>query len=65
MVKLTKNVSAVDALVTSEQIAEQKTHVNGELPKSAPKWRSFGNCEDEETETSQNVPLRTIEFGVL
>ena len=40
-----------------------KTHVNGGPPKSAPKGKSVGNCEDEETETSQNVPLRTIDLG--
>ena len=40
-----------------------KTHVNGGLPKSAPKVKSVGNCEDEETETSQNVPLGTIDLG--
>ena len=56
-VKLTKNVSAVDALVTSEQIAE--------LPKiCGPKGKvSEINGEDEETETSQNVPLETIDLG--
>ena len=40
-----------------------KTHINGGLPKSAPKGKGVGNCEDEETETSQNVPLRTIDLG--
>ena len=40
-----------------------KTHINGGSPKSAPKWKSVGNCEDEETETSQNVPLETIDLG--
>ena len=42
-----------------------KTHVNGGPPKSAPKGKSVGNCEDEETETSQNVPLGTIDLGSL
>ena len=32
-------------------------------PKSAPKGKSVGNCEDEEIETSQNVPLGTIDWG--
>ena len=46
--KLTENVSAVDALVSSEQIAEPKlTSV-----EDHPKGKSVGNCEDEETETS-------------
>ena len=40
-----------------------KTHVNGRLPKSAPKGKSVGNCEDEETETSHTVPLVTIDLG--
>ena len=40
-----------------------KTHTNGGPPKSAPKKKSVGKCEDEETETSQNVPLGTIDLG--
>ena len=40
-----------------------KTHINGGLPKSAPKGKRVGNCEDEESETPQNVPLGTIELG--
>ena len=36
-VKLTENVSAVDAFVTSEQIAEPKLTSMGDLTKSAPK----------------------------
>ena len=40
-----------------------KTHINGGHPKSAPKGTSVGNCEDEETETSQHVPLGTIDLG--
>ena len=39
-----------------------KTHINGRPPKSAPKGKSVGNCEDEETETSQIVPLGTIDL---
>ena len=61
--KLTKNVSAVDALVSSEQIAEPKLTSMEDHLKSAPKGKSVGNCEDEETETSQNVPLETIDLG--
>ena len=37
-----------------------KTHVNRRHPKSASKGKSVGNCEDEETETSQNGPLGTM-----
>ena len=40
-----------------------KTHINGGLPKSAPKGKGVGNCENEETETSQNVPMETIDLG--
>ena len=40
-----------------------KTHINGGPPKSAPKGKGVGNCEDEETETSQNVSLGTIDLG--
>ena len=42
-----------------------KTHINGGPPKSAPKGKSVRNCEDEETEASQNVPLGTIDLGIL
>ena len=42
-----------------------KTHINGGQPKPAPKGKSVRNCEDEETETSQNVPLGTIDLGIL
>ena len=34
-----------------------KTHINGGPPKSAPKGKGVGSCEEEEPETSQNVPL--------
>ena len=61
-VNLTETVSAVDALVTFEQIAESKL-INGGHPISAPEGKSVGNCEDEETETSQNVPSGTINLG--
>ena len=40
-----------------------KTHINGGSPKICAKVKSVGNCEDEETETSQNVLLRTIDSG--
>ena len=39
-----------------------KTHINGGLPKSAP---IVGNWEDEETETSQNVPFGTIDLWYI
>ena len=61
-VKLTQSVSAVDALVTLEQIAEPKLTSMGPS-KSAPERKSVENCEDEETKTSQNVPLGTIDLG--
>ena len=39
--------------------------INGGPPESAPKGKSVGNCEDEGTETSQNVPNGNHRFGVL
>ena len=39
-----------------------KTLINQKPTKSAPKGKSVGNCEDEDTETSQNVPLETIDL---
>ena len=56
-VESTKNVSAV-----------AKTNLNGGHPKSAPKGKGVGSCEEEETKTSQNVPLGTKDlesFAVL
>ena len=44
-------------------IRAAKSHINGAHPQSAPKEKSVGNCEDKETETSQNVPLGTIDLG--
>ena len=64
-VKLTKNVFAVGALVTSEQIAEPRLTLMEDRRKSAPKGKGVGSCEDEETETSQNVPLEDHRLGVL
>ena len=61
-VKPTKNVSTVDALATSEQIAEPKHTSMGDLPKSAPKGKSFGNCEDE-LEGSQEVTIEHLLQG--
>ena len=40
-----------------------KSHINGGPPKSAPKAKGVASCEDEETETSQNVPLGTIDLA--
>ena len=59
-VKLTGDVSAVDALATSEQIAEPKL-----TSIICAQGKSVGNCEDEKTETSQNVPVVTIDLGSL
>ena len=60
--KQTESVSAVDASVTFEQIAESNSP-QWRTPNSAAKGKGVGNCEDEETETSQNVPLETIGLG--
>ena len=46
----------MDALATCEPTAKAKTHVNRGPPKSAPKGRSVGNCEEEEQELSKIVP---------
>ena len=41
-----------------------KTHVNGGPTQNLrPKGKGVGDCEDEETETSQNVPSGTIDLG--
>ena len=40
-----------------------KTHLNGGPTKSAPKGKCVGSCKEEEPETSQNVPLGTIDLG--
>ena len=56
-VEPTKNVSAVDALVTSERIAEPRLTLMEDPPKAAPKGKVAGSCEEEEPEKSQNVPL--------
>ena len=40
-----------------------KSHINGGPPKSAPKGKGVASCEDEETETSQNVPLGKIDLA--
>ena len=40
-----------------------KTLINGGSPKSATQGKSVGNCEDEGTETSQHVPMETIDMG--
>ena len=40
-----------------------KSHINGGSLTSAPKGKGVASCEDEETETSQNVPLGTIDLA--
>ena len=40
-----------------------KTHVNGRLPKSTLVGKGVGNCEEEEQQSSQNVPLGIIDLG--
>ena len=53
----TKNVFAVGVLVIVEQVVEERP------PKSAPKGKGVGSCEEEERETLQNVRLGTIDLG--
>ena len=55
------NVFVVDASATSEPIAEPR----GGLPKSAPRGKGVGNCEEEEQESSQNVPLGIVDLFVV
>ena len=62
-VEPTKTVSAADALVTSERIAEPRLTFMEDHPTSAPKGKGAGSCEEEKPETSQNVPLETIDLG--
>ena len=38
------------------------SHVHGGPPKSAPKGKGVGNCEEEEQESSQNVPLGIVDL---
>ena len=40
-----------------------KTHLNGGHPKAAPKGKGAESCEEEQPETSQHVPLVTIDLG--
>ena len=40
-----------------------KTHVNGRPPKSTLMGKGVGNCEEEEQQSSQNVPLGIIDLG--
>ena len=40
-----------------------KIHINGGPPKSPPKGKGVGSCEEEEPATSQNVPLETMGLG--
>ena len=62
-VELTKNVSTVDALVTSEQTAEPRLTLMEDPRNLNPKGKGVGRYEEEEQETSQNVPLGTIDLG--
>ena len=41
----------------------QDSHQWRTPPKSAPKGKGVGSCEEEDPETSQNVPLGTIDLG--
>ena len=40
-----------------------KTHPNEGPTKSAPKGKGVGSCQEDEQETSQKVPLETIDLG--
>ena len=60
-VKLTESVPLQTHCSRPSRLQSQNSH-QWWAPKSAPKGKSVGNCEDEETETSQNVPLGTIDL---
>ena len=62
-VKLTENDSAVDALVTSEQIAEPKLTSMGDPQNLRLKGKVLEIARTKKTKTSQNVPWRTIDVG--
>ena len=53
----------MELLITLEQIAEPKLTSMKDPPNLRPTGKSVGNCEDEGTETSQHVPLGTIDLG--
>ena len=40
-----------------------RTHVDGGLRKSAPRGKGVGNCEEEEQQSSQDVPVGIIDLG--
>ena len=42
-----------------------KTHLNGGPPISVNRGKGVESCEEEEQETSQNVPLGAIDLVVL
>ena len=56
-----KSVSVVDAKVTPERIAEPR-HTKRRTPKSALKGVGVESREEEDPETSQNVPLGIIDL---
>ena len=62
-VKPTENVSAVDAVVPSGWIAETRPTLLEDPRNLHPKGKGVRSCEEEEPETSQNVPLGTIDLG--
>ena len=55
----TNNVSAVNALVISERIAEPS------LISMEDEEEGVGSCEEEDPETSQNVPLGIIDVELF
>ena len=63
-VKLIENVTVVVALVTSERNVEPRL-VSMEDPRNLHPKESVGSCEEEKQETSQNVPLGTIDLGTF
>ena len=58
----TKNVFAVGALVISEQIAEQRPTLTEDSRNLHPKEKGLEVAKKKKQETSQNVPLGTVDL---
>ena len=59
----TKNVFVVDALATSEPIAEPRLALQENLRNPRPGEKGFGNCEKEKQKSSKNVSVGIIDLG--
>ena len=57
------NAFVVDALATSEPIAEPRITLLEDLRNPRLGEKALENCEEEEQESSQNVPVGIIDLG--